>query len=72
MSVAQRVTELEAQVSALNAKLGVHADFNRHDRLQLDRRLNGLLYLNQDWSEAISPDIVIPPTILARADEVVE
>ncbi|MGH3697763.1 MAG: 2OG-Fe(II) oxygenase [Pseudonocardiaceae bacterium] len=31
--------------------LKVHADFNRHHRLQLDRRLNGLLYLNKDWSE---------------------
>ncbi|MUL47838.1 2OG-Fe(II) oxygenase [Mycobacterium sp. CBMA293] len=32
--------------------LKVHADFNRHDRLNLDRRLNGLLYLNKDWEEA--------------------
>lgn len=31
--------------------LKVHADFNRHRRLNLDRRLNGLLYLNQDWKE---------------------
>jgi Rps23 Pro-64 3,4-dihydroxylase Tpa1-like proline 4-hydroxylase len=32
--------------------LKVHADFNRHERLRLDRRLNGLLYLNPDWEEA--------------------
>jgi Rps23 Pro-64 3,4-dihydroxylase Tpa1-like proline 4-hydroxylase len=31
--------------------LEVHADFNRHDKLKLDRRLNLLLYLNQDWKE---------------------
>jgi len=31
--------------------LTVHADFNRHPRLQLDRRLNALLYLNQEWKE---------------------
>lgn len=31
--------------------LKVHADFNRHTRLRLDRRLNGLLYLNKDWRE---------------------
>jgi hypothetical protein len=31
--------------------LKVHADFNRHKRLNLNRRLNGLLYLNQDWDE---------------------
>ncbi|GAA0361301.1 hypothetical protein GCM10009530_08480 [Microbispora corallina] len=32
--------------------LKVHADFNRHRRLNLDRRLNGLLYLNKDWEES--------------------
>lgn len=31
--------------------LKLHADFNRHRRLNVDRRLNGLLYLNDDWSE---------------------
>jgi len=31
--------------------LGVHADFNRHEHLRLDRRLNLLLYLNRDWSD---------------------
>jgi hypothetical protein len=31
--------------------LEVHADFNRHSKLKLDRRLNLLLYLNQDWRE---------------------
>ena len=31
--------------------LKVHADFNRHPRLKLDRRLNLLLYLNPGWQE---------------------
>jgi len=31
--------------------LKVHADFNRHSRLNLDRRLNVLLYLNKDWKD---------------------
>jgi hypothetical protein len=31
--------------------LEVHADFNRHNKLKLDRRLNLLLYLNQNWKE---------------------
>jgi hypothetical protein len=31
--------------------LEVHADFSRHHRLRLDRRLNLLLYLNRDWKE---------------------
>jgi len=32
-------------------KLGIHADFNRHEAYNLDRRLNLLLYLNKDWRE---------------------
>jgi hypothetical protein len=32
--------------------LKIHADFNRHGRLKLDRRINVLLYLNRDWQEA--------------------
>ena len=32
-------------------KLGIHADFNKHPRYGLDRRLNVLLYLNKDWQE---------------------
>jgi len=31
--------------------LKVHADFNYHEHLKVDRRLNLLLYLNEDWSE---------------------
>lgn len=31
--------------------LEVHADFNWHGRLKLDRRINLLLYLNRDWPE---------------------
>ena len=32
-------------------KLAVHADFNRHKKLLLDRRINVLIYLNKDWKE---------------------
>src|SRR5215210_1660828 len=32
--------------------LKVHVDFNRHPLLQLDRRLNLLVYLKEDWEEA--------------------
>lgn len=31
--------------------LHVHADFNKHEIVDLDRRLNVLIYLNQDWPE---------------------
>lgn len=32
-------------------KLDIHADFNRDERRQLDRRINVLLYLNPDWQD---------------------
>jgi hypothetical protein len=31
--------------------LKIHADFNWHPKLRLDRRLNMLVYLNRDWRE---------------------
>jgi Rps23 Pro-64 3,4-dihydroxylase Tpa1-like proline 4-hydroxylase len=31
--------------------LKIHADFNRHPKLKLDRKLNLLLYLNENWKE---------------------
>ena len=32
--------------------LSIHADFNIHEELLLERRMNLLIYLNDDWSEA--------------------
>lgn len=32
--------------------LKIHADFNKHPDLQLDRRINLLLYLNKNWEES--------------------
>jgi Rps23 Pro-64 3,4-dihydroxylase Tpa1-like proline 4-hydroxylase len=31
--------------------LKVHADFNKHPKLDLDRRLNMIIYLNKNWQE---------------------
>ena len=31
--------------------LGIHADFNMHKQMYLERRLNILIYLNPDWHE---------------------
>ncbi len=33
-------------------KLGVHADFRIHEKLHLQRRLNLLIYLNNEWDDA--------------------
>ncbi len=38
-------------------KLGVHADFNKHRRYGLDRRLNLLVYLNKEWREEYGGDL---------------
>lgn len=32
--------------------LKLHADFNKHPKTKLDRRLNVLVYLNEDWDES--------------------
>lgn len=32
--------------------LKVHADFNKHEMTGLDRRVNLIIYLNEDWKEA--------------------
>jgi Rps23 Pro-64 3,4-dihydroxylase Tpa1-like proline 4-hydroxylase len=39
--------------------LKVHADFNRHTRLDLERRLNAILYLNKDWEESYGGQLQI-------------
>ena len=31
--------------------LGIHVDFNWHEKLKLDRRVTVLLHLNEDWEE---------------------
>ena len=31
--------------------LKIHADFNHHGKLRLDRRINLIVYLNKDWKE---------------------
>src|SRR5690242_7197559 len=31
--------------------LGVHADFNTHQRLNVERKLNLLVYLNENWED---------------------
>jgi hypothetical protein len=39
-------------VVANGGHLDIHADFNHHSKLDLERRINVLIYLNKDWQEA--------------------
>jgi hypothetical protein len=47
--------------------LGIHADFNVHDKLKLDRRLNLLLYLNQDWPASYGGELELWDTGMQAA-----
>ena len=38
-------------VVANGGHLDIHADFNQHGKLNLERRLNVLIYLNKDWQK---------------------
>ena len=51
--------------------LKVHADFNRHPRLQLDRRLNALLYLNRDWQESFGGDLQLWGQDMRQAEKII-
>jgi Rps23 Pro-64 3,4-dihydroxylase Tpa1-like proline 4-hydroxylase len=31
--------------------LAIHADFNKYERLNIDRRLNLIIYMNEDWKD---------------------
>lgn len=37
--------------------LKMHTDFNWHNKLKLDRRVNVLIYLNRDWQESWGGDL---------------
>jgi hypothetical protein len=37
--------------TATGGHLDIHADFNLHSKMKVERRLNTLIYLNKDWRE---------------------
>jgi len=37
--------------------LKIHTDFNKHPTLDLDRRVNVLIYLNKNWDQAYGGDL---------------
>ncbi len=51
--------------------LKVHADFNRNKRLQLDRRLNVLIYLNRDWNESYGGNLELWNLDMTAAEQTV-
>lgn len=48
--------------------LKVHADFNWYQRLKLHRRLNLLVYLNQDWSESYGGHLQLWDRTMSRCE----
>src|SRR5271155_4839619 len=50
-------------------KLAVHADFNHHKRLNLERRINVLIYLNKDWKEEYGGHFELWNKDMTRAEQ---
>lgn len=46
--------------------LRVHADFNKHPQFGLDRRINLLIYLNEDWQPDYGGDLELWSTDMRR------
>jgi len=51
--------------------LKVHADFNWHPKLKLDRRLNVLIYLNRNWRPEYGGALELWDRDMTRAQEVI-
>jgi hypothetical protein len=47
-------------------KLGIHADFSTHGRFRLDRRLNAIIYLNREWTDAYGGHLELWATDMSR------
>jgi Rps23 Pro-64 3,4-dihydroxylase Tpa1-like proline 4-hydroxylase len=52
--------------------LGIHADFNWHERLQAHRRLNLLIYMTPDWSSACGGELELWDSQAKACQRVVE
>lgn len=46
--------------------LSVHADFNHHKPLNVERRINVLIYLNKDWEDAFGGQLELWDTAMTR------
>lgn len=50
-------------------KLGVHADYSKHVRWPLDRRVNAILYLNKDWKEEYNGGLELWDTAMTKCEQ---
>jgi len=50
-------------------KLAVHADFNLHPQIKLYRRMNMLLYLNEDWDTRWGGDLELWPADMSQCGQ---
>lgn len=46
--------------------LKMHTDFNFHKLLQLDRRVNAILFLNRDWHPSWGGELLLSDTAMAK------
>ncbi|QNN67136.1 2OG-Fe(II) oxygenase [Sphingomonas lutea] len=52
--------------------LGVHADFNVHEPMKVERRLNLLIYLNDDWDQAYGGALELWDRAMQRCEKKVD
>jgi len=48
--------------------LSVHTDFNHHKPMNLERRINVLIYLNRDWSDAFGGQLELWDEAMTRCE----
>lgn len=59
-------------LSRRGGHLGIHADFNWHERLQAHRRLNLLIYLTPDWKPEFGGELELWNVDATRREHIVE
>lgn len=50
-------------------KLAIHADYSRHVKWPLDRRINAILYLNKDWKEEYNGHLELWDTAVTKCEK---
>ena len=50
-------------------RLAIHADYNKHPKFKLDRRLNVLIYLNKKWDEGMGGELELWNNTMDQCDK---